>query len=71
MFPENPPNLQGVRRTKKYTVNFAHTENYRQSSVPYCQRLLNKYDMMEEEKRRKRREEAMEREEETGEGARH
>ena len=85
LFPENPLNLQGVKRHEKYKVNFAHTENYRHSSVPYCQRLLNKHDMMEEEKRRTRREEAgarekeearaREREEararERGEGARH
>ena len=77
LFPENPPNLQGVNRHEKYKVNFAHTENYRHSSVPYCQRLLNQHDMMEEEKRRTRREEdrARERKEararERGEGARH
>lgn len=77
LFPENPPNLQGLNRHEKYKVNFAHTENYRHSSVPYCQRLLNQHDMMEEEKRRTRREEdrAREREEararQRGEGDRH
>lgn len=41
MFPLNPNNDQNVRSREKFEVNFAHTENYRNSAVPYCQRLLN------------------------------
>ena len=62
MFPQNPEQVYDVqrtgRRTEKYRVNFARTENYRQSTVPYCQRLLNQHNFMEEERRRMRREEA-------------
>jgi hypothetical protein len=69
LFPENPESIQGVRRSERFKVNFAHTENYRKSSVPHCQRLLNKHHLMEEEMRRTRREEARARARE--EGARH
>ena len=41
MFPINPEPDHDLRETEKYVVNFAHTENYRNSAVPYCQRLLN------------------------------
>ena len=41
MFPLNQNNDQNVRSREKFEVNFAHTENYRNSAVPYCQRLLN------------------------------
>ena len=59
-----------IRQSEKYVVNFARTENYRRSSVPYCQRLLNKHNRMEEECRRMRREESrrMRREEATARG---
>ena len=66
MFPINPEHMNGVRRSEKYHVNFAHTESYRQSTVPYCQRLLNQHELMEEERRRTRREEARTREREEG-----
>ena len=36
LFPENP---KGFR--EKYVVNFAKTETYKKSSIPYMQRLLN------------------------------
>ena len=65
-FPKNPVSIQNVRQNKKYKVNFAHTENYRNSSAPYCQGLLNKNNLMEEERRRMRREEARSREREEG-----
>ena len=44
MFPLNlnindPP--LDVRHREPYQVNFSHTETYRQSTIPYCQRLLN------------------------------
>ena len=41
MFPPNLNNDQNVRSREKYMVNFAHTEGYRNSAVPFCQRLLN------------------------------
>jgi hypothetical protein len=41
MFPLNPDLQHNLREVEKYTVNFAHTENYRNSAVPFCQRLLN------------------------------
>ena len=70
MFPLNPEHTYDVsgcvRQTEKYRVNFAHTESYRQSTVPYCQRLLNQNDRLEEERRRMRREEARSREREEG-----
>ena len=41
MFPVNHQNDQNVRTREQFKVNFAHTEGYRQSAVPYCQPLLN------------------------------
>ena len=41
LFPPNQHHDQNVRSREKYKVNFAHTEGYRNSAVPYCQRLLN------------------------------
>ena len=58
MFPLNQENHQDLRQPEKYTVNFASTENYRRSTVPFCQRLLNRAHKEEEERRRERREEA-------------
>ena len=55
MFPLNPV-LNGqiqVRAREKYKVNFAHTTAYKNSTIPYCQRLLNKIEEEEEEKRRR------------------
>ena len=56
MFPLNPEGIQNVRQTEKYSVNFARTENYKNSAVPYCQRLLNEDHRQEQEKARERRE---------------
>ena len=53
-FPLNPVGLQNIRNPEKFVVNFAHTENYKNSTVPYCQRLLNKDYMLEEVKRREK-----------------
>ena len=36
-------NTHNVRNPQKYKVNFAKTEAYRMSSVPYCQRKLNSF----------------------------
>ena len=43
IFPLRPLNEQNVRKAEKFTVNFAKTSTYKNSSVPYCQRLLNKH----------------------------
>ena len=41
LFPKNHSNEQNVRKREEFIVNFAHTESYRKSAVPYCQTLLN------------------------------
>ena len=45
LFPLNT-NQQAiqVRNHEKYKVNFARTSTYQQSTIPYCQRLLNKQE---------------------------
>ena len=53
MFPLNPEVPLNLRFTEKYQVNFAHTENYKNSTVPYCQRLLNQDYLDKEIKRSK------------------
>ena len=44
MFPLNK-NLEAdrmdVRNREKFEVNFARTEKYRMSAIPFCQRKLN------------------------------
>ena len=48
MFPLNSRRKGGVLRTEeKFVVNFARTEAYRKSRIPYCQRLLNQYFNLE------------------------
>ena len=56
MFPLNPEGIQNVRQAEQYSVNFARTENNKNSAVPYCQRLLNEDHRKEQEKARERRE---------------
>ena len=34
------------RKGRKYVQNYANTERYRKSSIPYMQRLLNEEDNM-------------------------
>ena len=41
LFPENHQHGLNIRTREKYKVNFARTESYRKSAVPYCQSLLN------------------------------
>ena len=42
MFPLNKSsNVCQIRQQGKYEVNFARTSTYKDSTVPYCQRLLN------------------------------
>ena len=52
MFPVSETfknNSHNIRNPQKYTVNFAKSESYRSSSIPYCQRLLNDH-WMEQQK---------------------
>ena len=44
-FPLNPSieNDMDVRERENFHVNFARTEDYKQSAIPHCQRLLNSY----------------------------
>ena len=42
IFPLNENNSdKNVRSREKYKVNFAFTTTYKNSALPYCQRLLN------------------------------
>ena len=46
--------MPDLRNTEKYIVNFARTENYRNSAVPYFQRLLNADHRRTEDRARER-----------------
>ena len=43
MFPQNitETSKYDIRHREKYSVNFARTSSYKNSTIPYCQRLLN------------------------------
>ena len=45
MFPVNPQVLTNpdARISEHFQVNFAKTDSYRDSAVPYIQRMLNQY----------------------------
>ena len=44
MFPVNPhANAHNTRSTEHFTVNWAKSDSYRTSDVPYIQRMLNEY----------------------------
>ena len=44
LFPENPnKNIKNIRNHEPFLVNFARTSDYRKSTIPYCQRLLNEH----------------------------
>ena len=44
MFPVNPQlDAQNTRNQEHFTVNWARTDSYRMSAVPYIQRMLNDY----------------------------
>ena len=45
IFPANPDHNNRVGESEPYQVNFARTDKYKDSAVPYCQRLLNKHFM--------------------------
>ena len=40
-----------IRNPEKFQVNFSHTENNGNSTVPFCQRLLNNDFLQQQEKR--------------------
>ena len=41
-----------IRSREKYNVNFAYTSIYKNSPIPYCQRLLNHHDEARQEEER-------------------
>ena len=43
LFPVNPQVLQNIPVREHFQVNWAKTESYRMSAVPYIQRILNDY----------------------------
>ena len=45
IFPTNPNHNSRIRESEPFLVNFAKSESYRKSAVPYCQRKLNKHLM--------------------------
>ena len=42
-FPLNPENNYNTRKSEHFKVNMAHSEYYKNSTVPYIQRKLNNY----------------------------
>ena len=59
MFPLNQEFVQNpnyLRNIEKFQINFAHTANYQNSAVPYCQRLLNENFKKEQDLRREKEE---------------
>jgi hypothetical protein len=58
MFPLNLEDPYNLREAEKYQVNFSRTENYKNSAVPFCQRLLNEDYRHEEQRQKERREQA-------------
>ena len=45
IFPHNPSHNNRVRESEPLQVNFGRTDTYRDSAVPFCQRLLNQHNM--------------------------
>ena len=43
LFPRNENNLKQIRNQEFFKVNFARTEQYRKSAIPFCQSKLNEY----------------------------
>ena len=55
LFPLNDQTTHNVRKHEKFKVNHAYNNFYRNSAIPYCQRLLNQHSLTlggEEERRR-------------------
>jgi hypothetical protein len=51
-FPKNPnlENLLETRQREQFKVNFCRTQQYKNSAIPYCQRLLNDHWRHQEDK---------------------
>ena len=43
IFPRNENNIKQIRNQELFKVNFARTEQYRKSAIPFCQRKLNEH----------------------------
>jgi hypothetical protein len=44
IFPQNPSTSEHFIQHKEiFQVNFGRTDDYKNSAVPFCQRLLNNY----------------------------
>ena len=41
LFPVNNKQSTDIRQMEPFIVNFARTESYRKSAIPFCQRILN------------------------------
>jgi len=64
MFPLNPNlnNQQSIRAREKYMVNFAYKNSYKNSTIPFCQRLLNSEERKNEEEEKEEEKEEEEEE---------
>ena len=49
LFPFNPETSEyDLRKKEIFKINFAHTSSYKESAIPFCQRLLNMHYSKEE-----------------------
>ena len=49
LFPFNPETSKyDLRNRELFKINFAHTSRYKQSAIPFCQRLLNSHYIKED-----------------------
>ena len=49
LFPYNPETSEyDLRKKEIFKINFAHTSSYKESAIPFCQRLLNMHYSKEE-----------------------
>ena len=51
LFPLRPTNELNVRDPEVFSVNFAKTFTYKNSTIPFCQRLLNEHCKSKKKKR--------------------
>ena len=49
---QNLGNYPNTRGGEQFKVNFCRTKKYKESAIPFCQRLLNEHWRMSEEGRR-------------------
>ena len=43
LFPRNPTYNKRIRTSEAFKVNFANTESYQKSAIPFCQKMLNNH----------------------------